>query len=99
VTPSLGEREVYTPEDSGMVISASRTKDGAGLTLRTANETENGEDEYEATIHPGESALGYTYEEWEAAIGPQRECRIEVAEDGALRPGPDRFDAPADGHA
>lgn len=82
-----------------MVISVSRTKDDAGLTLRAGKESENGEDDYEATIRPGESALGYTYEEWEAALGPQGERMIELAEDGALRPRSDQFDAPADGHA
>jgi len=82
-----------------MVISVTRTKNGAGLTLRTDKESENGENEYEATIHPGESALGYTYEEWDAALGPQGERRIELAEDGILRPRSDEFDAPADGHA
>lgn len=69
-----------------MVISVSRTRDDAGLSLRAGKESENGEDDYEATIHPGESALGYTYEEWEAALGPQGERLIELAEDGVLRP-------------
>ncbi len=79
-----------------MVISVSRTKHGAGLTLRTSR---GGEDDYEVTVQPGESALGYTYEEWDGAVGPQAECRIEVAEDGLLRPAAEKFEAPADGHA
>ena len=82
-----------------MVISASRTKDGAGLTLRRDEEGNGSEGEYEATIRPGESALGYTYEEWDAALGPQKQRRIELDQDGILRPEPDEFDAPADGHA
>ena len=80
-----------------MVISVSRTGDGARLTLRGDGESEGAE--YEATIGAGESALGYTYEEWNAALGPQKQRRIEVAEGGVLRPEPDEFDAPADGHA
>lgn len=82
-----------------MVISVSRAEDDAGLTLRAGEESESGEDDYEATIRPGESALGFTYEEWEAALGPQGERMIELAEDGSLRPRSDQFDAPSDGHA
>lgn len=69
-----------------MVITVSRVKDGAGLILRTRKEGGAGEDDYEVTVHPGESALGYTYEEWDRAAGMQAECRIEVREDGVLRP-------------
>ena len=79
-----------------MVITISRVKGGGGLTLRTG---EDDADDYEATIRPGESALGYTYEEWEAALGTQAERTIELAEDGALRPASDELDTPADGHA
>lgn len=79
-----------------MVISVSRAKDGAGLTLRTSKD---GEDDYEVTVQPGESALGFTYEEWDVVVGTHVECRIELAEDGLLRPAPDQFEAPADGHA
>ena len=82
-----------------MVISVSRTKGGAGLTLRAASESGNSEEDYEATIRPGESALGYTYEEWDTALGPQGERRIKMAEDGTLRSENEEFDAPADGHA
>jgi hypothetical protein len=94
--PVLMERQHFAAEDSRMVISVSRAKDGAGLTLRTSKD---GEDDYEVTVQPGESALGYTYEEWDGAVGPQAEGRIEVAEDGLLRPASDQFEAPADGHA
>ena len=80
-----------------MVISVTRSRDGAKLTLRRNKEDDEGE--YEATIGAGESALGYTYEEWVAALGPQKQRRVELAEDGALRPEADEFDAPADGHA
>ena len=80
-----------------MLITVSRSKESARLTLRATGET--GEDNYEATIRPGESALGYTYEEWDAALGPEEKRRMELAEDGALRPESDEFDAPADGHA
>ena len=82
-----------------MVISVSRNKNGTGLTLRTDKQSGNGENDYEATIRPGESALGYTYEEWDAALGQQGERRFELAEDGILRPESGEFDAPADGHA
>jgi hypothetical protein len=80
-----------------MLISVSRIERDAGLTLRGRGETR--EDDYEATIHPGESALGYTYEEWEAALGPEAKRRVELVEDGTLRPESDESDAPADGHA
>jgi hypothetical protein len=80
-----------------MLISVNRIKRDSGLTLRRKGETH--EDDYEATIHPGESALGYTYEEWDAALGPKEKRRLELVEDGTLRPQSDEFDAPADGHA
>jgi hypothetical protein len=80
-----------------MLISVCRIKKEAGLTLRRKGEPHEGD--YEATIHPGESALGYTYEEWDAALGPEQERRMELAEDGALRSESDELDAPADGHA
>ena len=87
-TPPCMERQLLAAEDSRMVISVSRSKDGAGLTLRTSKD---GEDDYEVTVKPGESALGYTYEEWDGAVGPQAECRVEVAEDGLLRPTSDEY--------
>ncbi|CAN5753348.1 hypothetical protein BH24GEM1_BH24GEM1_16490 [soil metagenome] len=68
-----------------MIISASRTKTGPGLLLRTRRGREAGPGDYDQTIRPGESALGFTYEEWDAAVGPQPESRIELAEDGTLR--------------
>lgn len=68
-----------------MIISAIRTKTGAGLTLRTRRGPEVGPGDYDQTIHPGESALGFTYEEWDAAVGPAAESQIELAEDGTLR--------------
>ena len=71
-----------------MVITVSRMKDGAGLILRTCKESETGEDDYKVTVRPGESALGYTYEEWDRAAGTQAERRIEVGEDGVLRARP-----------
>jgi hypothetical protein len=80
-----------------MLISVSRLKEGEGLTLRRQGATREGD--YDATIHPGESALGYTYEEWVAALGPEEKRRMKVAEDGALLPDSDELDAPADGHA
>jgi hypothetical protein len=74
-----------------MMISVRRAKAGTGLALQVPAR-ESGAGDYEQTIHPGESALGFTYEEWDVAVGPQQECRIEVDEEGALRPvidGPD----------
>lgn len=81
-----------------MIVSVRRAKGGKGLTLKVGPE-ESGSTAYDQTIHPGESALGFTYEEWDVAVGPQPEGILEVAEDGSLRPGPDEFEAPADGHA
>lgn len=82
-----------------MVVTVSRTNDDEGLILRTRKESGTGEDEYEVTVHPGESALGYTYEEWDRAAGPQASSRLEVGVDGVLRPSAEEFDAPTDGHA
>jgi hypothetical protein len=87
----MNDREVLR-----MVISVGRSKDGPGLTLQVSKP---GQPDYEATVRPGESALGYTFEEWETAVGARDQCRVEVAEDGALRPASEEFDAPADGHA
>ena len=72
-----------------MMISVSRTKTGAGLILQTRRESGNAVGDFEETIHPGESGLGFTYEEWDAAVGPQEGRHIEVTEDGAMRPVPD----------
>jgi hypothetical protein len=69
-----------------MMISVTRTKGHDGLILRTRSANGNTADEFAETIHPGESGLGFTYEEWDAAVGPQEARRIEVAEDGAMRP-------------
>jgi hypothetical protein len=73
-----------------MMISVSRTTRG-GLNLQARTESENGktEGDYRGTIYPGESALGFTYEEWAAAVGSQAERRVEVTEDGVMRPVPD----------
>jgi hypothetical protein len=79
-----------------MMISVSRTKTGSGLTLRARTGRETSLDDYDQTIHPGESALGFTYEEWDAAVGPQGERRIELAEDGTLRGVPDSRDGGVD---
>jgi hypothetical protein len=49
-----------------MMISVRRTKTGAGLILQTRSITGDTEGDFEETIHPGESGLGFTYEEWEA---------------------------------
>ena len=68
-----------------MMISVRRTNTGAGLTLR-AKGADSGSGDYDQTIHPGESALGFTYEEWDTAVGAQRERRIELTEDGTLHP-------------
>jgi hypothetical protein len=75
-------RKVSTP----MVIFVSRTKNRDGLILQTRSPNGNAVGDFEETIHPGESGLGFTYEEWEAAVGPQEERRIELTEDGAMRP-------------
>jgi hypothetical protein len=72
-----------------MIISAIRSRTGAGLTLRTPKGPEVGPGDYDQTIHPGESALGFTYAEWDAAMGPAAESRVELAEDGTLRRTPD----------
>ena len=79
-----------------MVITISRLKGRRGLSLRTA---EDDVEDYQATIGPGESALGYTYDEWEAALGAGAERTIDLGEDGILRPATDELDTPADGHA
>ena len=79
-----------------MVITISRLEGRRRLGLRTGEDDPSG---YEATIGPGESALGYTYEEWEAALGSGAERTIDLAEDGILRPASDELDTPADGHA
>ena len=71
------------------MISVSRTKTRAGLILQTRRENDNAVGNFEETIHPGESGLGFTYGEWDAAVGPQEQRRIEVTEDGAMRPVPD----------
>ena len=68
-----------------MMISVRRIRTGAGLTLQ-APAAETGADDYDHTIHQGESALGFTYEEWEAALGPQDARQIELTELGTLRP-------------
>jgi len=81
-----------------MVISVSRIKDGVGLTLQTGKVPQKGKEHYEATIHPGESALGYTYAEWETALGSQEQRVVELEEDGALRPASAELDRPADNH-
>ena len=72
-----------------MMISVRRTKTGARLILQTRSEIGNTKGDFEETIHPGESGLGFTYEEWDAAVGPLDGRRIEVTEDGAMRPLPD----------
>jgi hypothetical protein len=77
-----------------MMISVSRTKAGAGLTLQTRRGNGNIVDDFEETIHPGESGLGFTYEEWDAAVGPHDRRRIEVTEEGAMRPVPDEARRP-----
>jgi hypothetical protein len=77
-----------------MMISVTRTKTGAGLILQRCSEEGNSMGDFEETIHPGESGLGFTYEAWEAAVGPQERRRIEVTEDGAMRPVPDESRRP-----
>ena len=77
-----------------MMISVSRTKAGAGLTLQTRRGNGNTVDDFEETIHPGESGLGFTYEEWDAAVGPHDRRRIEVTEEGFMRPVPDEARRP-----
>ena len=77
-----------------MMISVSRTKTGAGLTLRTRSGDGNAADAFEETIHPGESGLGFTYEEWDAAVGPHDRRRVEVTEEGFMRPVPDEARRP-----
>jgi hypothetical protein len=72
-----------------MIIAVRRTATGTGLTLRAA-QGEGGSSHYEQTIHPGESALGFTYEEWDGAVGSHRERRIELTEEGLLHPVTDR---------
>jgi len=68
-----------------MRIAVQRSKAGTGLTLRTSA-TEGGAGDYDKTIHPGESALGFTYEEWDAAVGSQQGRQLELTEEGMLRP-------------
>jgi len=80
-----------------MNVSVRRLKSGAGPALRVRAEARESTD-YDQTIHPGESALGFTYEEWDVAVGTQSERRIELAEDGSLRPELGQSDSPADGH-
>jgi hypothetical protein len=77
-----------------MMISVRRTKAGAGLILQTRSEKSDTVGDFEETIHPGESGLGFTYEEWDAAVGPQDGRRIEVTEGGAMRPLPDEARGP-----
>ena len=77
-----------------MMISVSRTKAGAGLILQTRSEKSDTVGDFEETIHPGESGLGFTYEEWDAAVGSQERRHIEVTEDGAMRPLPDEARRP-----
>lgn len=69
-----------------MMIIVSRSKTGSGLTLQGRKGEEIGLGEYEQTIQPGDSALGFTYEEWDTSVGLQEQRRFEVTEDGALHP-------------
>jgi hypothetical protein len=69
-----------------MIISVSRTKSRDGLILQARSVNGNTAGDYEETIRPGESGLGFTYEEWDAAVGPREGRRIELTEDGAMRP-------------
>jgi hypothetical protein len=77
-----------------MMISVSRTKTGAGLILQTRRQNGNAVGDFEETIHAGESGLGFTYEEWDAAVGRQEGRHIEVTEEGAMRPVPEEARRP-----